>query len=106
MALEQALITRFGTLGRAPVPFLLRSDRGLVCTSRCYTVLVRSHGLKKELVTPHCPQHNGMVERATRALKERCVHRHLLKRLQHSSCGIAILQSPAPVRGAGHENTR
>jgi len=29
-ALEQALITRFGTLGRVTQPFLLRSDNGLV----------------------------------------------------------------------------
>lgn len=28
-ALEQALITRYGTLGRVPAPFLLRSDNGL-----------------------------------------------------------------------------
>jgi putative transposase len=27
-ALEQALIARFGTLGRVPAPFLLRSDNG------------------------------------------------------------------------------
>ena len=33
-ALEQALIPRYGTLGRVPAPFLLRSDNGLVFTSR------------------------------------------------------------------------
>jgi putative transposase len=32
-ALEQALIGRFGTLGRVTTPFLLRSDNGLVFTS-------------------------------------------------------------------------
>ncbi|HMM72646.1 MAG TPA: DDE-type integrase/transposase/recombinase, partial [Rhodocyclaceae bacterium] len=36
-ALEQALICRFGTLGRVPTPFLLRPDNGLVFTSRQYT---------------------------------------------------------------------
>jgi len=61
-ALEQALITRYGTLGRVPVPFLLRSDNGLVFTSRHYTRLVRSYGLQQEFITPHCPQQNGMVE--------------------------------------------
>ena len=39
-ALEHALITRFGSLGRVEVPFLLRSDNGLVFTSRKYTTLV------------------------------------------------------------------
>ena len=43
-ALEQALIARFGTLGRVPTPFLLRSDNGLVFCSRQYTALVRSYG--------------------------------------------------------------
>ena len=50
---EEALITRFGTLGRVRSPFLLRSDNGLVFTSRHYTRLVRSYGLKQEFITPH-----------------------------------------------------
>ncbi len=65
-ALEQALIARYGTLWRVPTPFLLRSDNGLVFTSRAYTRLVRSYGLKQEFITPHCPQQNGMVERVIR----------------------------------------
>lgn len=84
-ALEQALIARFGTLGPVPEPFLLRSDNGLVFTSRNYTKLVRSYGLKQEFITPHCPQQNGMVERVIRTLKEQCVHRHRFETLQHAS---------------------
>jgi len=84
-ALEQALIARFGTLGRVPAPFLLRSDNGLVFTSRSYTRLVRSYGLRQEFITPHCPQQNGMVERAIRTLKEQCVHRHRFESQQHAS---------------------
>ncbi len=84
-ALEQALISRFGTLGRVPQAFLLRSDNGLVFTSRSYTQLVRSYGLRQEFSTPHCPQQNGMVERVIRTLKEQCVHRHRFETLQHAS---------------------
>lgn len=84
-ALEQALIGRFGTLGRVPTPFLLRSDNGLVFTSLAYTRLVRSYGLKQEFITPHCPQQNGMVERVIRTLKEQCAHRHRFETLQHAS---------------------
>lgn len=47
-ALEHALIARFGRLGRVPKSFLLRSDNGLVFTSRDYTALVRSYGLRQE----------------------------------------------------------
>jgi len=55
---------------------VLRSDNGLVFTSRDYTRLVRSYGLQQEFITPHCPQQNGMVERVIRTQKEQCVHRH------------------------------
>jgi putative transposase len=87
-ALEQALIARFGTLGRVHQPFLLRSDNGLVFTSRAYTRLVKSYGLQQEFITPHCPQQNGMVERVIRTLKEQCVHRHRFESLTHASRAI------------------
>jgi putative transposase len=87
-ALEQALIARFGTLGRVPKSFLLRSDNGLVFTSRSYTRLVRSYGLQQEFITPHCPQQNGMVERVIRTLKEQCVHRHRFESQQHAGRAI------------------
>ncbi|MFN3279928.1 MAG: IS3 family transposase, partial [Paracoccus hibiscisoli] len=81
-ALEHA---RFGTLGRVEQEFLLRSDNGLVFTSRHFTALVRSYGLKQEFITPHCPHQNGMVERVIRTLKEQCVHRHRFESIQHAS---------------------
>ena len=84
-ALEQTLIARFGTLGRVTAPFLLRSDNGLVFTSRAYTGLVRSYGLREEFITPRCPQQNGMIERVIKTLKEQCVHRHRFKTQQHAS---------------------
>jgi len=88
-ALEQALVTRYGTLGRVPVPFLLRSDNGLVFTSRPYSRLVRGYGLKQEFITPHCPQQNGMVERVIRIFKEQCVHRHRFETQEHAMRVIA-----------------
>ncbi len=87
-ALEHALIARFGTLGRVEEPFLLRSDNGLVFTSRAYTAMVRSYGLKHEFITPNCPQQNGMMERLIRSLKEQCVHRHRFESLAHASRAI------------------
>lgn len=84
-ALEQALLARFGTLARVPQSFLLRSDNGLVFTSRSYTQLVRSYGLRQEFITPHSPEQNGMVERLIRTLKEQCVHRYRFETLQQAS---------------------
>ena len=71
--MERGLIARFGTLDKVPREFLLRSDNGLVFTRRKHTALVKSYGLRQELITPHCPQQNGMVERVIRTLKEQCV---------------------------------
>ena len=109
-ALEQALIARFGTLGRVTTPFLLRSDNGLVFTSRAYTRLVRSYGLRQEFITPHCPQQNGMIERVIRTLKEQCVHRHRFETQQHASRVIwrmdPLLQHPSAPPGPRHENPR
>ena len=84
-ALEQALIARFGTLGRVTTPFLLTSDNGLLFTSRAYTRLGRSYGLRQGFITPQCPQQNGMIERVIRTLKEQCVHRHRFETQQHAS---------------------
>ncbi|WP_254439677.1 DDE-type integrase/transposase/recombinase [Pandoraea iniqua] len=66
-ALEQALIARFGTLGRAPAPFLLRSDNGLVFVNHSYTALARSYGLRQEFITSHCPQQNGQARHPSRS---------------------------------------
>lgn len=87
-ALEHALIARFGTLGKVDEPFLLSSDNGLVFTSRKYTALVKSYGLRQEFITPHCPQQNGMMERLIRSLKEQCVHRQRFESLAHATRAI------------------
>ena len=60
-------------------------DNGLVFTSRPFTALVRSHGLKQAFITPHCPQQNGRGERVTRTLKEQCVRRHRFESLPHAT---------------------
>ena len=52
-----------------PTRFLLRSDNGLIFTSRSYTALVKSYGLQQEFITPYSPEQNEMVERVVRTLK-------------------------------------
>jgi putative transposase len=60
----------------------------LVFTSRKYTALVKSYGLRQEFITPHCPQQNGMIERVIRTLKEQCVHRQRFDSIQHATRAI------------------
>lgn len=88
-ALEQALIARNGCLGKIKHPCLLRSDNGLVFSSRSYIALVKSYGLQQEFITPYSPEQNGLVERVIRTLKDQCVHRHRFESLQHASRIIA-----------------
>jgi putative transposase len=51
-ALEQALIARFGTLGRTREPFFLHSDYGWVFASPAYTAPVRCYGLRRAFIPP------------------------------------------------------
>ena len=72
-ALEHALIARFGTLGKVDEPFLLRSDNGLVFTSRKYTALGQklrtAPGVHHATLSP-AERHDGapdpVLERAMR----------------------------------------
>ena len=83
-ALEEALIARFGHLGRVPSPLLLRSDNGLVFTSKRYTATARAYGLTQEFITPYTPEQNGLVERFIRSLKEECLWQHRFESISHA----------------------
>ena len=83
-ALEEALIHRFGHLGRVSGPLLLRSDNGLVFTSSRYTTTVRAYGLTQEFITPYSPEQNGMIERFIRTKKEECVWHHHFESISHA----------------------
>jgi len=80
-ALEEALIFRFGSLGRVFGKLVLRSDNGLVFTSKRYTATVKAYGLSQEFITPYTPEQNGLVERFIRTLKEECLWQHRFESL-------------------------
>lgn len=88
-ALEHALINRYGCLGRVSQKFLLRSDNGLVFSSKTYVNLVKAYGLHQEFITPYTPQQNGMVERLIRTIKEQCIYHHRFESVRHAERVIA-----------------
>jgi len=97
-ALEESLIYRYGYLGRVPQKLMLRSDNGLVFTSRTYTSTVRAYGLEQEFITPYSPEQNGLVERFIRSFKEECVWQHRFE---------SIVQADAVIRRwMRHYNTQ
>jgi putative transposase len=83
-ALEDALIQRFGLLRKAPRPLALRSDNGLVFTSKRYRATARLYGLHQEFITPYTPEQNGVMERFIRSLKEECVWLHRFENLENA----------------------
>lgn len=72
-ALEDALIRRFGMDRLQAHGVILRSDNGLIFTSKRYMKLVSRFGLEPEYITPYCPEQNGAIERFIRTLKEECI---------------------------------
>ena len=87
--LEEALIERFGCLGRVTAPLILRSDNGLVFSSKRFTSTVKAYGLTQEFITPYTPQQNGLVERLIRSIKEECIWLNNFKDIQHAKAQIA-----------------
>jgi len=82
--LEEALINRFGCLVPLKEPLKLRSDNGLVFSSRRYTQTVYRYGIEQEFIKPHTPQQNGMVERLIRTVKEQCIHLHSFNSIEQA----------------------
>lgn len=56
--------------GTKTLPPEIRSDNGKCYLSREFKVVLREHGLTHQLIRPHCPEENGLVERSNRTLRE------------------------------------
>jgi putative transposase len=88
--LEEAILTRFGTLHSAPEGMLLRHDNGLVFGSRSFRSVAKDYGLRQEperredsqpiaaqrvsvarqYITPYTPRQNGLCECFIKTFKE------------------------------------
>ncbi len=88
-ALQEGLIYRFGKLQRLSVPIMLRSDNGLVFTSRSFTKTVGDYNFKQEFITPYTPEQNGMIERFFRTIKEECIWHYNFTSLKEANNTIA-----------------
>ena len=75
-ALEEACLARFGTLRPTGSTPTLRSDNGLIFTSRRFRSACKFYRLDQEFITPYTPEQNGLIERFFRSLKEECVWQH------------------------------
>jgi putative transposase len=84
-ALQESIIYRFGRLERLEKPITLRSDNGLVFSSKSFTKTVKDYNLTQEFITPYTPQQNGMIERFFRTIKEECIWHHNFKSIKEAN---------------------
>ena len=72
-ALQEALLYRFGKLAPLKQAIVVRSDNGLVFSSKSFRKTIKAYNFKQEFTTPYTPEENGMIERFFRTLKEECI---------------------------------
>ncbi len=68
-ALEEAVVARFGYLGRIVALLALRSDNSLVFVSPRCTATVKALGLTQEFITPYTCEENGVSNALSARLK-------------------------------------
>jgi transposase InsO family protein len=59
-----------GTDGKPSAPPEIRSDNGSCYISKEFRVVLTENGLGHRRIHPHCPEENGLMERANRTLRE------------------------------------
>ena len=84
-ALQEGVIYRFGQLKKLDKQIILRSDNGLVFTSKSFTKTVKAYGFKQEFITPYTPEQNGMIERFFRTIKEECIWHYNFKNIKEAN---------------------
>ncbi len=89
LALEDALLARFGWVRGAPPGLKLRHDNGLVFGSRAYRALVEDYGLTQEYIAPYTPEQNGLCERFIRTFKEECAWLHRFEDIDQARRAVA-----------------
>jgi putative transposase len=62
-ALDEACLTRFGTLRPHGLTSVMRSDNGLIFQSQRFRAACRYYHLCHEFITPYTPEQNCLVKR-------------------------------------------
>ena len=72
----------------------LRSNNGGEFCSNVFSSFLDTHGIKRQLTTPHTPQQNNVLERQNRTITEMAQsmlkHRHVLKKFWAEAVNTAI----------------
>lgn len=84
-ALQDAVITCFGSVENVPNGLAVRTDNGSIFLANAYRSELKRLGIQQEYTPYRCPDANGVVERFIRTIKEECIwqyHFRTLKELE------------------------
>ena len=80
-ALEDAVLSVFGSTELVPVDLLLRTDNGSIFLATEYRSELKRLAITPEFTPYRCPSANGIAERFMRTFKEECAWLHNFKTL-------------------------
>ena len=69
-ALEDAIISRFGSFEEIPEDLCIRTDNGSIFLADAYQKCLKITGINQEFTPYHCPSANGVIERWMKTFKE------------------------------------
>lgn len=81
-ALQDAVITCFGSVENVPDGLALRTDNGSIFLAKAYRNELKRLGIQPEYTPYRCPDANGVAERFMRTIKEECIWQHNFSTLQ------------------------
>jgi putative transposase len=84
--------------GRATVQPTIRSDNGSGYISKEFGSVLEYHRLAHNRIRPHCPEENGVIERANRTLREKLDELELKSRSEAQDALSSIMEHYNTVR--------
>ncbi len=84
--------------GRVTVQPVIRSDNGSGYISREFGEVLEYHRLAHQRIRPHCPEENGVMERANRTLREKLDELELANRSEAEAALGQIIENYNQVR--------
>lgn len=87
-----------GPNGRRIASPEIRSDNGSCYISKEFRIVLKENGLSHQRIQPHCPEENGLMERANRTLRETLEGEELSNLLEAESAMARIVRRYNEVR--------
>ena len=87
-ALEDAIISRFGSFEAIPDDLCIRTDNGSIFLADAYQKCLKITGITQEFTPYHCPSANGVIERWMKTFKEECAWCHVFDTIEEAEAEI------------------